>query len=59
MRWRLEQAGVTGDGSTDPLPLPSLPANYPTAWLQPYAPDTQCTWVLQLPPGATALLQIE
>ncbi len=63
MRWRLGQAGVgeQEDGSQRPLDmarLQLLPPGDPGGWLQPYAPGTDCTWLLALPAAATATLVV-
>lgn len=63
MRWRLGRAGVGDqeDGSQRPMDmarLQLLPPGDPGSWLQPYAPDTDCAWLLALPAAATATLVV-
>ncbi len=58
MAWRLQQAGVSGDGSAGPLPLPALPDGYPATWLQPYSGQTACNWILDLPTDAVVSIRM-
>ncbi|KXZ47928.1 hypothetical protein GPECTOR_31g290 [Gonium pectorale] len=57
LRSRLAAANVTqSDGRSSPLRLPPLPTSDPASWLKPYAPRTNCSWVLLLP--ASAVLSV-
>lgn len=59
LAWRRRQADIIGDGSSRAPVLPDLPSDNPSTWLQPYTPNTQCSWSFTLPANAYATLWLE
>lgn len=58
MAWRLRVAGVSGDGSASPLPLPALPEGWPGSWLEPYSERMSCTWIIYAPWDAVVSIRL-
>jgi hypothetical protein len=46
---RLAAAGVVGDGSLDPLDLPSFIHSNPANWLSKAPDGASCSWVFNVP----------
>jgi hypothetical protein len=56
---RLAAAGVVGDGSLDPLDLPSLIHSNPANWLSKVPEYASCSWMFNVPADSMTSVNFE